>query len=58
MKKKLEDLLVRLFVIAGCIVLTYFGVCYFDIVTHNLDPDGHHYPEWNILAQSIEKAGQ
>lgn len=56
--KKIGDILVFLFCMVASLVLLYFGVCYFNIMAHNLDPNGYVYPEWNLLAQSIEEAGQ
>ncbi len=53
-KMKLTDLLVFLFCAIGCAVIVYFGICYIDILCHNLDPNGYDYPSWNKLATAIE----
>lgn len=57
MLKKIIDVFVFSGCMIGCIIFAYFCVCYLDIVGHNLG-SGYDYPDWNILATTIEKAGQ
>ena len=57
MLKKILDILVFSGCMIGCIIFAYFVVCYVDIVGHNLE-SGYDYPDWNVLATTIEKAEQ
>lgn len=52
---KFTDIFVCVLCTIGCIAIVYFGICYFNILCHNLDPNGYDYPSWNILANAIEE---
>ena len=56
--KKIWDMIVFIISVLACVAIVYFGICYFNILSHNLEPDGYTYPSWNILAIAIEEAGQ
>ena len=56
--KKLTDTFVFLFCMTSLVAMMYLGICYLNIVGTNLNTDGCEYPSWNILATTIENAGQ